>query len=99
MKASDRSSRSLPDTANGCRSWSRTTIANGSVACARRCSGFASRQLVEHVDLDPLLCPDDDCDALRNADGIHVDPEFAPLVLDELLDGVLALTPSGVTDA
>ena len=52
---------------------------------------FALRNDVEHLELDPLLCPDDDCDARRSADGIHVDPEFAPLVLDELLDDVLAL--------
>ncbi len=57
--------------------------------------GLASRLDVEHVDLDQILCPNDDCDARRDADGIHVDPEFAPVVLDELLDGVLELIAIG----
>jgi hypothetical protein len=62
------------------------------VGCVRSAMlGFASRIGLEHIDLDPLLCPDDDCDTLRQADGIHVDPEHAPLILDELLDGVLEL--------
>ena len=68
------------------------------VGCVRSAMlGFASRLDVEHIDLDEYLCPGGDCDALRTADGIHVDPEFAPLVLDELLDGVLELTSAGPT--
>jgi len=63
------------------------------VSCVRSAMlAFASQYDIEPVDLDPILCPDGDCDALRGADGIHVDPEFAPQVLDELLDEVLALT-------
>ena len=53
--------------------------------------GFALRHDVAHIDLDQVLCPNNDCDARRDADGIHVDPEFAPLVLDEILDDVLTL--------
>ena len=68
------------------------------VGCVRSAMlGFASRLDVEHIDLDHVLCPNDDCDARRDADGIHVDPEFAPLVLDELLDDVLALTDTDIT--
>jgi hypothetical protein len=44
------------------------------------------------VDLDTILCPDDDCDRIRTIDGVHVDPEFAPEVLDWLLDESLAVT-------
>ena len=66
------------------------------VGCVRSAMlGFALRQDVEHIDLDQVLCPNNDCDARRDADGIHVDPEFAPLVLDEILDDVLALTATG----
>ena len=62
------------------------------VGCVRSAMlGFALRQDVEHIDLDQVLCPNDDCDSRRDTDGIHVDPEFAPLVLEELLDDVLAL--------
>ena len=43
------------------------------------------------VDLDTVLCPDDDCDRIRAIDGTHVDPRFAPEVLDWLLDQTLAL--------
>ncbi len=63
------------------------------VACVRSAMlGLSSDLDVEHIDLDQFLCPNDDCDARRDTDGIHIDPEFAPLVLDELLDGVLELT-------
>lgn len=44
---------------------------------------------VATVDLDTLLCPDDDCNRYRTKDGIHVDPEFAPEILDSLLDAVV----------
>jgi peptidoglycan/LPS O-acetylase OafA/YrhL len=58
--------------------------------------GFALRNDVDNLDLDPVLCPNNDCDARRDADGIHVDPEFAPLVFDEILDDVLALVDAAL---
>jgi hypothetical protein len=60
--------------------------------------GLALRHDVEHIDLDPVLCPNDDCDARRDADGIHVDAEFAPVVLDEILDDLLALVDASPTE-
>jgi peptidoglycan/LPS O-acetylase OafA/YrhL len=51
---------------------------------------YAIQAEVAVIDLDPLLCIDDDCDARRSGDGVHVDPPLAPMVLDELLDQVLA---------
>lgn len=43
------------------------------------------------VDLDSILCPDNDCDRIRTIDGTHVDPRFAPEVLDWLLDETLTV--------
>jgi peptidoglycan/LPS O-acetylase OafA/YrhL len=51
---------------------------------------FGDVESIDIIDLDPLLCIDDDCDARRSADGVHVDPHLAPTVLDELLDVALA---------
>jgi len=42
------------------------------------------------IDLDDVLCADDDCNRLRTVDGVHVDPEYAPEVLEWLLDETLA---------
>ena len=62
------------------------------VGCVRAAMlGLAARVGADVIDLDPVLCPDDDCNALRSDDGIHVDAPFAPEVLDELLDDVLEL--------
>ena len=47
------------------------------------------------IDLDDALCPDDDCELLRTVDGVHVDPEFAPEVLDWLLDETIAAAGLG----
>lgn len=41
------------------------------------------------VDLDPILCPEEDCDALRRRDGLHVDPEHAAGVLEQLMTRTL----------
>lgn len=54
------------------------------------------------VDLADVLCPDgpaNSCPPLRELDGLHVDPEDAPAVLDWLLDNVLAVAhdPEGRT--
>jgi len=46
------------------------------------------------VDLAGVLCPEGPvgaCPPLREADGMHVDPEDAPMVLDWLLDAVLQI--------
>ncbi len=67
------------------------------VGCVRSALlGFTLRHNVDNLDLDPVLCPNNDCDARRDADGIHVGPEFAPLVLDEILDDVLALVDTAL---
>ena len=42
------------------------------------------------VDLGDALCRGGDCEQLRTVDGVHVDPEFAPEVLDWLLDETIA---------
>jgi len=41
------------------------------------------------IDLDPVLCPDENCDALRQRDGSHIDPEHSAGVLDHLIDRTL----------
>ena len=51
---------------------------------------FAAQAGVPTVDLDPVLCPANDCEALRSRDGVHVDPDRAPEVLDWLVGAVLA---------
>ncbi len=51
---------------------------------------FLQKEDVPTVDMDPELCPADDCEALRSRDGVHVDPDKAPAVLDWLVGEVLA---------
>ncbi len=51
---------------------------------------FAKQAGLPTVDLDPVLCPANDCDALRTRDGVHVDADRAPEVLDWLVGAVLA---------
>ena len=53
--------------------------------------GLAFEQQVNTVDLDGLLCVGDDCEGRRTRDGIHIDPEVAGAVLDELVDLTLAV--------
>ncbi len=61
------------------------------ISCVRTgLMGLALEQHVETVDLDGLLCFADDCDSRRTGDGIHVDPDVASEVLDELVDLTLA---------
>jgi hypothetical protein len=52
---------------------------------------IAFEQQVHTVDLDGLLCIGDDCDGRRTRDGIHIDPDVASDVLNELLDLTLAV--------
>jgi peptidoglycan/LPS O-acetylase OafA/YrhL len=52
---------------------------------------FLAQRGVTAIDLDEFLCPDGDCDRVR-ADGVHVDAEHAPAVLDQLLDRTLEVT-------
>lgn len=60
--------------------------------CIREGLSSLMQQLdVPVIDLDPVLCPDGDCDALRQRDGSHVDPEHAVSVLDHLVDRSLEL--------
>ena len=44
------------------------------------------------VDLDPILCPDDECNRFRSVDGIHVDAPFAADVLNRVIDATLDAT-------
>ncbi len=58
--------------------------------CIRKELYNLMRQLkVPIIDLDPVLCPDENCDTLRQRDGSHVDPEHAADVLDHLIDRTL----------
>jgi peptidoglycan/LPS O-acetylase OafA/YrhL len=52
---------------------------------------IAFEQRVHTVDLDGLLCSGDDCDGRRTRDGIHIDPDVASDVLNELVDLTLAV--------
>ena len=61
------------------------------ISCVRTSlMALALEQSVTTVDLDGLLCVGDDCDGRRRGDGVHVDPEVAGEVLDELVDLTLA---------
>ena len=63
--------------------------------CVRRAlSALAERKDVPIVDMDPEMCPDDECDTLRERDGMHADPEVAPYVLDWLVGRVLEVRRS-----
>jgi peptidoglycan/LPS O-acetylase OafA/YrhL len=63
------------------------------MACIRQAlTDFAARSDVDTVDLAALLCPagpQGACPALRDSDGVHVDPDDAPAVLEWLLDRVV----------
>ncbi|WP_051063338.1 acyltransferase family protein [Ilumatobacter nonamiensis] len=60
------------------------------VGCVRSALIAAAAALdVDVLDLDELLCPDDDCEAVRTLDGIHVDPDAAPGVLNAVVDRVV----------
>ena len=65
---------------------------NDRIACVRTSMIALSLEAnVATVDLDRLLCVGDDCEGRRVRDGIHVDPEYAAEVLDELVDLTLEL--------
>jgi len=52
------------------------------------------------IDLATLLCPagaDGDCPDLRERDGMHVDPEDAPMVLNWVLDQLAPPTPTSAS--
>jgi peptidoglycan/LPS O-acetylase OafA/YrhL len=51
---------------------------------------FVERTGVATVDMDPELCPANDCEAVRSRDGVHIDPDKAPAVLNWLVGEVLA---------
>lgn len=62
------------------------------MSCVRTSlAALAFEQQVPIVDLDGLLCVDGDCDRRRTRDGVHVDPDVAADVLDELVDLTLAV--------
>ena len=55
----------------------------------------ASNAAAPVVDLADVLCPEGPagaCPPLREGDGLHVDAEDAPMVLDWLLDAVLEVS-------
>ena len=56
------------------------------MACVRAAlSTMLTGRGVPVVDLEPYLCPDGDCDAIRSVDGVHVTGEFAGPALDWLV--------------
>jgi peptidoglycan/LPS O-acetylase OafA/YrhL len=56
---------------------------------------FVQLQGVPIVDPDPMLCPDGQCDALRSRDGVHIDPQRAPAVLNWLVGQVMKVRALG----
>jgi lysophospholipase L1-like esterase len=65
------------------------------MACIRtQLVALADRLHLATVDLADLLCPagpDGACTDMRSKDGVHIDHEQAPRVLDWLLDQLPAL--------
>ena len=63
------------------------------MSCIRTAlAALASRSGIETIDLADVLCPSgphESCGALRDGDGVHVDREDAPMVLEWLLDHVV----------
>jgi hypothetical protein len=61
--------------------------------------GALSRHLAQRyvpvIDMQDVLCPLGDCEALRTRDGVHVDPDRAAEVLLWLVDRTVELLPSG----
>ena len=61
-------------------------------ACVRDAlTPFSNPSMWRFFDLGTVLCPEGDCGLIRTIDGVHGDPEFAPEVLDWLLDESLAV--------
>ena len=61
-----------------------------SVCVRDQMTTWADANGVAAIDLGDALCTGGDCERLRTVDGVHVDPEFAPEVLDRLLDETIA---------
>ena len=63
------------------------------MGCVRAAlADLATRSSIDTVDLAEVLCPEGPqggCTALRDADGVHVDHDDAPMVLEWLLDRVV----------
>jgi hypothetical protein len=61
--------------------------------------GALSRHLAQRyvpvIDMQDVLCPLGDCEALRTRDGVHIDPDRAAEVLLWLVDRTVELLPSG----
>jgi len=64
-------------------------------ACVRdHLRGIAAYQHLKTIDLAAELCPEgpeSECNDDRKGDGLHVDPEEAPAVLNWILDNVESL--------
>jgi hypothetical protein len=56
---------------------------------------FIELQGVPIIDPEEMLCPDGQCDALRSRDGVHIDPDRAPEVLDWLVTQVMMTRSTG----
>ena len=54
---------------------------------------FLAVQQVPFVDLEQKLCPDGACNTYRSRDGMHVDPDHAPEVLDWLVEQIMQTRP------
>jgi peptidoglycan/LPS O-acetylase OafA/YrhL len=58
---------------------------------------FVEEQGLAWFDLDPMFCPDDDCDAVRSRDGAHVDPPLAAGMLEQIVDATLSAVSAPAT--
>ena len=59
------------------------------MTCVRSAlAALVSRNSVPFIDLDPAVCPQADCNAIKSRDGVHVDPEHAVEVLNWLVSKV-----------
>jgi peptidoglycan/LPS O-acetylase OafA/YrhL len=66
--------------------------------CVRRdLRSFVEEQGLAWFDLDPMFCPDDDCDAVRSRDGAHVDPPLAAGMLERIVDATLSAVSTPAT--
>ncbi|MEY4175097.1 MAG: hypothetical protein RI900_2262, partial [Actinomycetota bacterium] len=58
-------------------------------------SQYLAQRYVPVVDMQDVLCPAGDCEALRSRDGVHVDPPRAAEVLRWVVDRTVELRTPG----
>jgi hypothetical protein len=63
------------------------------MTCVRSAlAALMARNNVPYIDLDPVVCPGGNCEAVKSGDGVHVDPPHAAEVLNWLVAKVRAIT-------